>query len=59
VLYNVACFYALEGEPVRAIACLEGASGAGFAHPEWIENDPDLDSIRDDPRFVELMTGSS
>ena len=59
VLYNVACFYALEGEPDRAIACLEGASGASFAHPEWIENDPDLDSIRDDPRFVELMTGSS
>ena len=59
VLYNVACFYALEGEPDRAIECLESSSRAGFAHQEWIEHDPDLDSIRDDPRFQALMAGSS
>jgi tetratricopeptide (TPR) repeat protein len=59
VLYNVACFYALEGEPDSALACLERAATAGFAHPEWIEHDPDLDSIRDDPRFRALMAWSS
>ena len=59
VLYNVACFYALEGEPDSAIGCLERASEAGFAHREWIEHDPDLDSIRDDPRFRALMAWGS
>ena len=57
VCYNVACLYALEGEADRAISCLEKASRAGFAHPEWIRNDPDLDSIRDDPRLQALLDG--
>lgn len=55
VCYNVACLYALEGEVDRAIACLEKAARAGFAHPEWIRRDPDLDSLRDDPRFRALL----
>jgi TolB-like protein/Flp pilus assembly protein TadD len=55
VCYNVACLYALEGEADRAISCLEKASRAGFAHPEWIRQDPDLDSLRDDPRLHALL----
>lgn len=56
VRYNVACLYALEGEADQAIACLEHAVKRGyFAHPEWITNDPDLDSLRDDPRFQALL----
>ena len=57
VCYNVACLYALEGEADRAISCLEKASRAGFAHPDWIRNDPDLDSLRDDPRLLALLDG--
>lgn len=54
VRYNVACLYSLEGESDKAIACLETAVHAGFAHKEWVDNDPDLDSLRDDPRFKAL-----
>ncbi len=51
IQYNVACLYALEGEKDRAFECLENAVKAGFAHREWVEKDPDLDSLRNDPRF--------
>jgi TolB-like protein/Tfp pilus assembly protein PilF len=55
VRYNVACLYALEGEPERAIDCLEEAFTVGFANREWIERDPDLDSLREHPRFQTLV----
>jgi len=51
IQYNVACLYALEGEVEQAIDCLERAAAAGFAHRDWIEHDPDLDRLRDHPRF--------
>lgn len=54
IQYNVACLFALEGEHDRALDCLEGAVAAGFANRNWIEKDPDLDSLRSDPRFVAL-----
>ena len=53
--YNLACFRALAGDPVGALEALERAAEMD---PEsvrkWAENDSDLDSIRDDPRFKEL-----
>jgi serine/threonine protein kinase/Tfp pilus assembly protein PilF len=54
IQYNVACLFALEGEHPRAIQCLEAAVKAGFAHKDWVEKDPDLDSLRNDPRFKAL-----
>jgi TolB-like protein/Tfp pilus assembly protein PilF len=58
VSYNVACLYALEGETDKALSSLALAVRAGFGPKEWIERDPDLDSIRADPRFIELMAGA-
>jgi TolB-like protein/Flp pilus assembly protein TadD len=55
VQYNVACLYSLEDQPERAIDCLEQAIGGGFGHRDWIEQDPDLESLRDHPRFQELI----
>jgi TolB-like protein/Flp pilus assembly protein TadD len=55
VRYNVACLYALEDEPDKAIACLEEAVNVGFGNRGWIENDPDLDSLRGHPRFQALL----
>lgn len=55
VQYNVACLYSLEAQPDRAIQCLEGAVEAGFGHRDWIEHDPDLDSLRENPRFQDLL----
>jgi serine/threonine protein kinase/Tfp pilus assembly protein PilF len=55
VLYNVGCCYALEGEPEKAIECLERAVVGGYGHKDWLENDSDLDSLRQHPRFLKLM----
>jgi hypothetical protein len=41
--------------PDRAIECLDQAIENGFGHREWLENDTDLDSLRDDPRFKALQ----
>jgi len=54
IQYNVACLFALEGESEKAIECLENAVKAGFAHRNWVEKDPDLDSLREIPRFKAL-----
>lgn len=56
VRYNVACLYALEKQTDRAIACLEDAVAVGFANRGWVENDPDLASLRDHPRFQDLLS---
>ncbi len=55
VRYNVACLYSLEGQVDKAIECLEGAVEVGFGNRDWMENDPDLDPLRGDPRFQELV----
>jgi serine/threonine protein kinase/Flp pilus assembly protein TadD len=55
VLYNVACSYALLGQIDEAIVCLEKAIQNGFGHREWLENDSDLESLREDPRFKSLL----
>jgi serine/threonine protein kinase/Flp pilus assembly protein TadD len=55
MLYNTACFYAVQGERDEAIKCLEHALELGFGHREWIEHDSDLDSLRDHPRFQALL----
>jgi len=55
VRYNVACLFALEGEADRAIDLLEQAFAAGFGQREWVRQDPDLASLRGDPRFEALV----
>jgi adenylate cyclase len=54
IQYNVACLFALEGDQARAIGCLKEAVKAGFAHRDWVMNDPDLESLRDNPEFMSL-----
>ncbi|MCZ6652232.1 MAG: protein kinase [Planctomycetota bacterium] len=55
VLYNVACAYALLGQSEKAIDCLDDAITFGMGHKEWFENDSDLNSLRDHPRFSGLL----
>ena len=55
VLYNVACVYANAYEIDEAVEALHLALDNGYAHKEWIQNDHDLDPLRDHPRFKELL----
>jgi hypothetical protein len=50
--YNLACAYALTGRAEDAFAALEKAKRAGFADRELMRTDADLETIRNDPRFV-------
>jgi adenylate cyclase len=55
LLYNVACMYSSLGRIDQAIACLERAVDKGFGHKEWIDNDPDLDPIRNNPKYQSIV----
>jgi serine/threonine protein kinase/tetratricopeptide (TPR) repeat protein len=55
LLYNVACTYCVLGKPEEAISYLERAVDRGFGHKEWVEHDPDLNPLRDNPRFQTIM----
>lgn len=58
LLYNIGCLYALSGKPALALDMLERAIELGMRNKDWLMTDPDLDSIRDDPRFAALLTES-
>ena len=53
--YNLACAYAVLGERDQAIDMLERAARQGGGNLGWIRQDPDFDSLRDDPRFQRLV----
>jgi adenylate cyclase len=55
VRYNVACLFAVADQRDRAIELIVEAVDAGFGNREWLERDPDLGSIRDDPRFQAVL----
>jgi transcriptional regulator GlxA family with amidase domain len=55
LLYNLACVYALAGEKEKALQALEKAFGAGFTDSQFASADEDLQSIRDEPRFHEIV----
>ncbi len=47
--------YSRLGKNEEAIDSLERAVKYGFGHREWFEQDPDLNPIRDEPRFQALL----
>ena len=54
--YNVACFYSLMGEHERAIDLLiELLPGATHETKRWVRYDSDLDPIRRQPRFSQVL----
>jgi hypothetical protein len=50
--YNLACAYALKGDKDDAFRSLLAAKRAGFADRDQMASDPDLASLKVDPRFV-------
>ncbi|MGA8265990.1 MAG: protein kinase [Ignavibacteriaceae bacterium] len=55
MLYNATCFYTQLGEKEPALNSLERAISVGYANYEWLEKDTDLDPIRNDSKFIELV----
>ena len=53
--YNQACFESICGNTDRAFAFLKNALDKKQVEVELARNDPDLDFIREDPRFGELL----
>ena len=56
ISYSIGSVYALEGLPNDAFEWLERSMALGNANRPCFENDPNLVSLRDDPRFGELMS---
>jgi TolB-like protein/Flp pilus assembly protein TadD len=55
VLTNGACLRARAGLKEEALSLLERSFDQGLGSRAWIENDPDYESLRDEPRFQALM----
>ncbi|HJZ58707.1 MAG TPA: hypothetical protein VKE74_27440 [Gemmataceae bacterium] len=53
--YNLACRYALLKQPDLALVTLRRAIELGYRDFRYMEEDHDLDSIRKDPRFRQLL----
>lgn len=55
VRYNLACSQASLGKADEAIDTLGQAIELGYRDIDHLESDPDLDSLRDHPRYLELL----
>ena len=53
--YNQACLESIAGNIDRAIFLLSLAIDKHQVQLEWVRRDPDLDAIREDPRYIELV----
>jgi TolB-like protein/tetratricopeptide (TPR) repeat protein len=55
VLINGACLFARAGRVDEALELLERTFARGFGKRDWIEHDPDYDSLRSHPRFQAML----
>lgn len=53
--YSRACIEAIAGNTEEAVVLLEIALDKNQVDRDWLKRDPDLDFIRDDPRFQALF----
>jgi hypothetical protein len=54
-MYNLACFYALQSRPGRAVELLTQSFEHNPGLIDWSREDSDLDSLRDLPEFQALF----
>jgi len=55
VFYNMACLHALNRDRSRALEALKRAVEKGFKDAATIEGDKDLDALRDDPVYKQIV----
>jgi tetratricopeptide (TPR) repeat protein len=53
--YNIACCYALAGDKEQALKWLDKSFEMGFRNLKNAQEDTDLQSLRDDPRFKKIV----
>ena len=53
--YNLACSLALTKRNMAAIRALQQAIALGYNDLDWMQQDPDLDAIKQHPDFVRLL----
>ena len=53
--YNVACLHGRMGNKDLSLKYLNQAIKSGYANYEWIKRDPDLNAIKNEPEYMELM----
>jgi len=54
--YNIACVHAVLGDTDKAMAWLERAADTGFPCWPFFKIDPNLQNVRHEPAFVQLVT---
>jgi len=54
--YNFSCYYALLGNVPKGIESLKQAIANGFKNHQTLETDPDIENLRQNPRFKELQS---
>lgn len=54
--FNLGCYLALASEPERALDEVTIACGIDASFRDMLHDEPDLDSVRNDERFRQLMT---
>jgi hypothetical protein len=57
--YNRACLDAICGNADQAIELLRAALENKQTYVDWVLNDPDLDTLRDDERYKQLIADFS
>ena len=55
VMYNLACSFSRMGQPEKALEYLEHAFNSGYEDIDWVEQDTDMDIVRELPRYSEIM----
>ena len=55
-LIQAACLHSRMGVKEEALRLLERVFSHGWGKRDWIEDDPDYDILRDDPRFQTLVS---
>lgn len=53
--YNLACSLALSRRRLDALAALRKAISLGYNDLDWMEQDPDLESLKPDPEFQNIL----
>jgi len=53
--YNLACSLALKKRNAEALRTLERSVELGYSDYEWMLQDPDLEGLREHPKFLNLL----